>query len=518
MAGRGGDSITNPTPIYWRNDNLALGFGLLAFCLHAAFAARYDLFRDELYFIVCGRHPAFGYADQPPVVPLLAAGLYALGHSVWLVRLPASVAAGALAWLAARLARVLGGDAVAAAGAALCVTIAPMLMGIVATLNTTAFDPLAWTAIAGCLVHTVKTGDRRALWLCGIIAGIDLEIKYALVFWGVSLAAGLALTPERRLLAAKELWFGIAAGALIALPSVAWQALHGFPFLELAGAARDKNADTPPAAFMLNQVLVMSPILAPVWLAGVAAPFVIEGLRPARFLAIGFVVCAVLVILTHGKDYYLAACYPAVFIIGSAAIAHWARRTAGRAALAGWAVAAATFSAWISPLALPVLPVPALKAYIQTFPLRPQKQEKDFEGTLLPQVFADQLGWRDFTSEVGGAWARISAAERARTSIKVDNYGEAAALDLYGRPFGLPPALSGHNQYYLWGLRGQRPVNLLVVQSHPERLAPYCQQATVLATTSSPDAMAYENGKAIAYCRGLKVDLQALWPELKNYS
>jgi hypothetical protein len=133
-------------------------------------------------------------------------------------------------------------------------------------------------------------------------------------------------------------------------------------------------------------------------------------------------------------------------------------------------------------------------------------------------VFADQLGWRDFSAQVRNAWSRIPASERARTSIKVDNYGEAAALDVYDVGAGLPPSLSGHNQYFLWGLRGQYPVNLLVVQDHPEKLAPYCRETTVLATTSSPDAMNYENGKAIAYCRGLRVDLRALWPSLKNYN
>ena len=509
--------MADATQIGWRKDTVALSIGLLAFCLHALFAARYDLFRDELYFIVCGRHPALGYADQPPGVPLMAAGLYTLGQSVWLMRLPTALAAGALAWLAARFARLLGGDGIAAAGAALSVTLAPMLMGMGATLNTTAFDPLAWTAIAWGLVYTVKTGDRRTLWLCGVVAGIDLEFKYALVFWGLSLFVGLVLTGERRVLARKALWQGIAAAALIAAPSLAWQALHGFPFLELAAAARDKNTDTPPLVFVLNQVVVMSPVLAPLWLAGVAAPFLIPQLRPARFLALAFLTCAALVMLTHGKDYYLAAAYPVMFIIGAVAVAHGARSTASRWALSGWAVMTVAFSAWIAPMVLPVLPVPALKTYIQHFPLQPQQQERSFRGTLLPQLFADQLGWRDYTRELGEAWARIPPADRVRTGIKVDNYGEAAALDIYGPSLGLPPALSGHNQYYLWGLRGQHPVNLLVVQEHPERLAPYCQRTMVLGVTASPDAMAYENGKAIAFCQGLKVDLQALWPQMKHY-
>jgi hypothetical protein len=510
--------ITIAAPADWRNDRVALGFGLLAFLLHAMFAGRYDLFRDELYFIVCGRHPAFGYVDQPPLVPLLAAGLNGLGHSVWVLRLPCSLAAGALAWLAVRFARLLGGDAVAGAGAALSVTIAPMLMGIGATLNTTSFDPLAWTSIAWCLTYALKTGDRRALLLCGLIAGVDLEIKYAFLFWGVSLVTGLVLAPERRLLARKDLWLGVGTAAVLAAPSLVWQAVHGLPFLELVAAAGDKNTQIAPPAFVLNQFLVMSPMLAPVWLSGLVGPFIVAQLRPVRFLAIGFVTCAVLVILTQGKDYYLAACYPVMFIIGAVALTHWIKRPLGRAMLIGWGAAAIALSAWVSPLALPVLSVSALRTYVERSPVKPQQQEKNFQGTLLPQVFADQLGWRDFAAEVSGAWAQIPAAERALTSIKVDTYGEAAALDVYAQDNEMPPALSGHNQYFLWGLRGQHPANLLVVQNNPERLAPYCQDTTVLASTFSPDAMSYENGKAIVFCHGLKADLEEFWPQLKNYN
>ncbi len=504
--------------VSWRTDGLALTLGLLAFGLHALVAGRYDVFRDELYFIVCGRHPAFGYIDQPPVVPLLSAGAYALGQSVWILRLPATLAAGGLAWLAVRFARLLGAGAVAGAGAALSVSITPMLMGIVATLNTTTFDPLAWTSIAWCLAYAIKTGDYRVLWLCGVIAGLDLEIKYALVFWGVSLVVGLGVTPQRQIFARRELWQGAALAALIAFPSFAWQAVHGFPFLELAAAARDKNTDISPLSFLLNQLAVMNPFLAPVWLSGVVGPFVVGRLRPFRFLPIAFVACAAMIMATHGKDYYLAAGYPVMFIFGAVAITQWARRVVARAVLVAGSVLALSLSAAVSPLALPVLPVPLLKGYIDRFPVEPQQQEKSFRGTVLPQVFADQLGWRDFVAQVSNAWSRIPASERGRTSIKVDNYGEAAALDVYGGRAGLPAALSGHNQYFLWGLRGQNPANLLVVQDHPERLSPYCQETTVLAITASPDAMSYENGKAIVFCRGLRVDIRAIWPQLKAYN
>jgi hypothetical protein len=118
---------------------------------------------------------------------------------------------------------------------------------------------------------------------------------------------------------------------------------------------------------------------------------------------------------------------------------------------------AAVVSLLLSPIALPALPPPLLVAYVTRLGIAPQQQERSFRGTVLPQVFADQLGWHDFSVQVMAAWHRIPASQRGQTGIKVDNYGEAASLDLYAGPQGLPPVLSGHNQYFLWVCAGRIP-------------------------------------------------------------
>lgn len=498
-----------------RRPDAPLLLALATLLIHLAFAGRYDLFRDELYFIVCGQHPAFGYVDQPPLVPLTAAALYASGLGAWAVRLPAAFAAAALVWLAGRFARQLGGDRLAATMAALACALAPMFTGLTATLNTSAFDPLAWTAIAYLLVRAIGAREDRALIAAGIVAGVALEIKYSILFWMIGIGVGLLLTPERRLLANRRFWIGAALGALIAAPSFVWQLAHGFPFLELGAAAKAKNVDVPLPAFIGNQVFVMNPALLPLWLAGLVAPFAAPRLKDARFLVIAAAVVFVIVRLGHGKDYYLAPLYPTLFAIGAVALAPHVRGVAGKlttATLGGAALAVAVVAA---PLALPILSPGALIAYLARIGVAPQQQERSFKGTALPQLFADQLGWRDFTHQVEAAWARIPAADRPLTAIKVGNYGEAAALDLYGR--GLPPALSGHNQYFLWGLRGQHPRDVLVVTDDPAALAPHCRSVSLLGRAFSTYAMVYENEQVFALCREMTPPLAARWPALKHY-
>ncbi len=496
-------------------DRIALGLAAAVFVLRLPLANRYDVFRDELYFIVCGRHPAFGYADQPPLVPLLSAAFYALGHQTWLLRLPAVLAAAALVWLTVRFARLLGGGDGAAWTAGIMAALAPMFLGMFATFNTTVFEPVAWTAVAYALARAALLDDRRALVWAGVVAGLAMEAKYSIPSWLIALGAGLLLTPQRRLLARRELWLGAALAIVIALPSIAWQAAHGWPFAELVRAAGAKNVSVPPLAFVFNQVFVMNPLFAPIWIAGIAAPFAWRNLAPARFIAIAFAVVSALVIASHGKDYYLSAAYPPLFALGAIAFERVVRRAGLRTA---YLAAAAVFSAVAAPIALPILPPPALIAYMQRMHMAPAQSEKSFAGTKLPQEFADQLGWHDFVRQTGTAWSSLPPDVRAHTSVLVDNYGEAAAIDVYGAEYGLPPALSGHNQYYLWGLRGQPATDILRVQNRLDRLRPYCAEVRLLGTTSSPYAMAYENGKNIAYCRGLHPPLAQLWPDLKNYN
>ncbi|MBC5798582.1 MAG: glycosyltransferase family 39 protein [Candidatus Eremiobacteraeota bacterium] len=494
-------------------DRVALVLSALTFALHLAVANRYDVFRDELYFIVCGRHPALGYADQPPLVPLLAAGFYGLGAQTWLLRLPAVIAAAVLVWLVIRFTRLIGGGDAAGWAAGIAAATAPVLMGLTATLNTTTFEPLAWAFVAYALARALLRDDDRVLWWCGLVAGLAMEAKYALPLWLGTLAVGLIATPQRRLFKRPALWGAVALAAAVGLPSLFWQAAHGWPFITLLHNAGVKDVAVTPLAFYANQVFVLNPWFAPLWLAGLVAPFVVRALAPLRFIAIAYVVAAFAIVAGHGKDYYLAPAYAPLFAIGAVAFEQIVRSASVRTAYLALAVA---FSAVAAPLALPLLSPPALISYERTLHIAPQQQERGDTATPLPSTFADMLGWHDFVRQVAAAYDRVPPAQRARTSILVDNYGEAAALDVYGAPYGLPPALSGHNQYGFWGLRGQDPQNVVRIQRHVEKLRPYCRTTATVARTFSPYARGFENGQAIALCFGLHPPLGKLFPALKQ--
>jgi hypothetical protein len=496
------------------NDRLAWGLAAVTAALRLTLVDRFDVFRDELYFIACGRHPALGYVDQPPLIPLLAAGAYGLGAHLWLLRLPGILAAGALVWLTVAFVRLLKGRNAAAWAAGLAVALAPMFLGLTATLNTTTFEPLAWTGLAYALARAVLLDDRRALIWGGALAGIALETKYAIASWLLALAVGVLATPQRRLFARRALWLGLALTVTLAAPSVVWQAAHGFPFRQLVAGAAQKNIAVPPLAFIANQVLVLNPVFAPLWVAGIVAPFALRDLRPLRFLAIAYLVEAALIMTTSSKDYYLAAAYPTLFALGAVTFERIVRLAWLRVLYLAFGFAAA---ALIAPLAIPILDPAPLVTYERALHLAPVASEKSARSMPIPQTFADQLGWHDFVREIAAAYDAVPASKRTHTAILVENYGEAAAIDVYGPSAGLPPPLSGHNQYFLWGLRGQLPANVVFVKRDAADLEDYCTSIRPLGTTFSPYAMPYENGKTIALCSGIRPALAELWPLLQDY-
>jgi hypothetical protein len=480
--------------------------------LHAAIAGRYDFFRNELYFIICGRHPDYGYADQPSLVPLLAAATQAFGQSVWLLRLPAVLASIAMIPLTAQLAVAMGARGLAVYFAALAASIAPLLLGISTILTTETFEPLTWTALSLLAVRACVQDDRRALAWAGLVAGIAFETKYGIAIWILGLAVGITATSARRIVLWRQLWLGALIAALLASPSVIWQASHGWPFLEITRHHAAHNLTGSPVRFVIGQALAMNVLLAPLWLAGLVGPFAGRRLAQFRFLSLAFLVSGAIIVASHGKDYYLAPAYPTLFALGAAActgLRRWAWW--------GWTAAAVLVSAVAAPVVLPLLEPPALAAYLDRTHLRPRPDEVAGVGAPLTQVFSDELGWRSFEQQVAKAFKALPPEDRARAAILALDYGEAAALDFYGHADGLPPALSGQNQYFLWGPHGYDGAVILAVNFRPAHWERFCRSSSVVGTFGAPYAMPYEIDRPIILCQGLKRNLTDTWERFKLF-
>jgi len=498
---------------------LIILFSAVALLVHVLTNGRYGYFRDELYYIACGQHLAFGYVDQPPLSILsLRLSELLLGSSLFAIRLLPALAGAATVAITGLITRELGGRAWAialACAGSLC-ALFNLAVGNFFSMN--AFEPLFWM---GCvyLVVRIINGGSPTLWLWfGVLVGLGLENKHSTAFFAAGVCIALLLTPERRHFAEKWIWFGGLIAFAVALPNILWQVGHHWPTYELLRniARSDKNVALSPAQFIVQQIVFMNPGTLPLWLAGLCWVF---GSRDGRrYVALGIIYVVLLgeFIILHGKSYYLAPAYPMLFAAGGVAVERvFANRlTWLKPGLLLLIIAA---GALLAPLVVPILPPAKLVAYMRDIHQEPPRTETSHTAPL-PQIFADQFGWQEMVASVGHVYNHLRPEDKQRAAIFCQNYGEAGAIDFFGAKFGLPPAISGHQNYFLWGPRGWTGEVALVLDSRDDNEREQFASVEDLGQiVSSPWAMPFERRMHVYLCHDLKGNVREVWPQVKKW-
>jgi hypothetical protein len=490
---------------------------LATLVLHLAVAGRYDFFRDELYYIACSKHLAFGYVDQPPLVALVVwLTRHLLGNSLVALRVPAALAGAALVWLTGRITRELGGGRFSQVLAAVCVIVAPIYLVMAYLMTMNAFEPLFWMGCAYLLIRILKTGNQR-LWIWfGVLAGAGLENKYSMAVFGLGIVVGLVASREWRQFRSEWLWLGGVVALLIALPNLVWQYAMGWPFLQLMHNIRASGRDLwpGPIGFFIQQFILMNLFALPVWIAGIYYFFRTPEGRPYRALGWAFAVVYVVFFILHGKDYYLTPAYPMMLAGGAIVLDRFFTRPRlawlRPASIALLVAAGAIFA----PLMLPILPVQTLVRYVESFPIKGEATEKSHLAAVLPQYFSDQFGWRAMTAAVAKTYDDLSPTDRAQAAILGNNYGESAAIDFFGPAYGLPPSIGVHQNYWIWGPRDYTGAVIIVLGDNYASLADKCANVALGAPYEDPYGLEHA---PILVCYGARWNLQQIWPELKKW-
>jgi 4-amino-4-deoxy-L-arabinose transferase-like glycosyltransferase len=485
--------------------------------LHLLLNTRYGIFRDELYFIVCGQHPSMGYVDQPPLAPLIAGASYAVfGDALEPLRLAPALAMSATVALTAEFTRILSGDRFAQWLAGLAVLLAPVFLVDGLILTTDFMQPLTWLGCSWCLARLIQTRDERWWIAMGAVVGISMASKYLICFYIVGLAIGVSATPLRRSLLRPWIYVGGALALALAAPSLYWQAAHGWPFLELGQAGlRGKSVALSAPGFLGQEVAFAGPLAAPIWLVGLWR-FSKGALPPHyRVFPIAYAAIFALVVALHGKPYYLTPIYPTLFAGGALAINDFFTRTLTRQAAIGAVLVSGLL---VAPFALPILPPSHFRDYAHTLGIHTYSAATERERTgILPQQLADMFGWPEMAAKVAGVYRALPPDQRSKAVFFGANYGEAAAIDVYGPALHGPPAISGNNNYFLWGPKGFDGSVVIALGGDHDRLSKLFRNIRVAGEIRNPYAMPYESNLPIYVLRDPREPLGVLWPSLKHY-
>jgi hypothetical protein len=497
---------------------LAISVAKLLF--HCYFNNRYGYFRDEFDYMACGDHLAWGYVDQPPLIPfLIHVCRAALGDSLRSIRFLPAVASSLLVLQTAVIARELGGRRFAMVLSAIAIVIAPQYLSNGGLLGTNCLEPNLWMGCAYFAILAIKHNDpRKWLWF-GIIAGLGMEEKYSIALFAFGVVVGLLLTEQRRVFLNKWIWLGGLAAFLIFLPNLLWNLHYDWPFLQLMRAIKAEGRDVvlPPFQYFFQQTLLVHPFTAPIWITGLIAFFLSPRLKIYRPLAWSYVVCYTVFFVLHGKNYYLAPIYPMLLAAGALVIDAATSRPLWRWVRPATIVLLLAGGAYFAPVVVPVLSPDRFIAYMRYLPMKLPVMEHSHARAILPQWYSDQFGWEEIVAETAEAYNRLTPAERGDCGIFAQDYGQAGAIDFLGRRYGLPRALSGHQTYFLWGPRGYNGRCMIVLDDNKETLETFWEHVEY-AGTSAENPYALEQRIDVFICRGSKFGtLAQLWPKVKRW-
>ncbi len=530
-------AASNPfsAPTHERKSFLASGMAIIwlialaKLLFHIYFNNRYGYFRDEFDYMSCGDHLAWGYVDQPPLIPFLIHICRALlGDSLRSIRFIPALASSLLVVQTAVLAREFGGRRFALLLSAITVVIAAQYLSNGSLLGTNCLEPNLWMGCAYFAILAIKR-DQPSYWLWfGIIAGICLQEKYSIALFGFGIVVGLLLTPQRRVFLNPWIWLGGLAAFLIFLPNLLWNIHYHWPFLELMRNIKAEGRDVilPLPQFSLQQTFLVDPFTAPIWLRGLFALLFFRRFKSYRVLGWAYLVCFTVFFVLHGKNYYLAPVYPMLLAAGAVVIESAIegskvseenarpRRTWLKAVIVIVLLASGIY---MLPITVPVLSPDRFLAYTKTLPMKLPVMEHSHARAPLPQWYADQFGWQEIVDETAVAWNRIPVEDRKDCGIFAQDYGQAGAIDFLGRRYGLPRSLSGHQTWFLWGPRGYSGNCMIVLDDSRENLERLLDHVEYVGQ-SADNPYALEKQIAVYICHGAKFGtLTQLWPNLKHW-
>ncbi|RJQ76808.1 glycosyl transferase [Pseudonocardiaceae bacterium YIM PH 21723] len=507
---RGGDSmsttlqaepVTEPVgdrlaPVCWRP--IALITALVAVVVGLTNGRR-GYFGDELYFVIAGRHLDWGYADQPPMAPLLAHLMDTVAPGqLWWLRFPVLLGELTAIWLAALIAREMGGGGRAQwmTAAAYAIT----AIGRAHLLSTNALDIPLWTAITLLLVRWVRTRRDMNLFWAGVLTAVSLQVKFLIPGFWLMLGISVLLFGPRRMLGRPALWLGAAVAIAAWVPGLIWQASHGWPQIAMgAQIAHDQDA-VGGRWTLLPLFLLMCGILAglTLFVYGLTRLLGSGLMRPYRFFGWTFVLLTAFVILVNGHPWYLMGLLPVCWAAGAVhaergAGERWWRWSVSRYAVALTLIGTCVFTPPWQPLT------------------QPPATDTERAAMFIPMA---ELEWPELTDKVAAAYRALPPAEREQTAILSDSYFGASALEFYGRTRGLPTAYSPDRGYWYFGAPPESAKHVLWLGLPSDKLKAKFAKVTDQGPIGLPMSVLDDNH--ILLYENRRESWATLWPELNT--
>ena len=504
--------------VYTGENAILIYISLLKFLLLLFTAGNYGLFRDELYYIECSKHLSWGYVDQPPFsILMLAISRTLFGESILGIKLFAYLTGSATVFICGLIVRELGGKKFAQVFAAIAVIFSGTVLGNSSYFSMNSFDIFFASLMFYVLLLIVKNNNPKMWIILGLIIGIGLENKLSFLFLGFGLFVGLILTKQRKYFLCKELYICASIALIIFFPHLIWQAVNHFPTLEfMKNAAMRKNQHLGFIGFLSGSIMELNPFYTIFIIT--SGYFLFFNKEGKNFSIIGWMFISIFIVfvLNNGKPYYMGILFPALIasgVTGADILINKYIKSWGRYVLVLLLIPSIII---ITPFAIPVLKIDTFIRFSEYLGVKPASRERARLG-LLPQFYADRFGWKEMVGEVRDAYNKLSDKEKKEAIVFGQNYGEASAVNIYGKEYGLPMAISSHNSYWMWGYpKDYKGEVMIVIGSNLEDNKEFFEQVELASVHENKYGMPFENVN-IYICRKVKMPMSEVWNKIKNF-
>jgi 4-amino-4-deoxy-L-arabinose transferase-like glycosyltransferase len=473
---------------------------------------QYGFHQDELVTLdAAAYHLAWGYVAWPPVTPFLArVALSLFGPSVIGLRSFAVLAEGIVMLLTGLMIRDLGGSRWAQILGAVAVATSPIAIVQGGLFQYETLDYFCWVLLAFTIIRLLKSENPH--WWLGIGAAIGLGMmtKYTIAFLVVGIVVGTLVTHNRRYLKSPWLWGGTLLALVIWLPNLVWQIQNHWISLYFLASIHTRDVQAGlTSSFLTDQILFnINPVMLFLVIAGLCYFFFAPAGRRYRMMGWMYVVPFILLILTQGKGYYLAATYP---MLAAGGAVWWEARLARMVSQRG----ARTWR-WVTWSVLIVIAALLIATELPVAPLgSPWWNEVSKNNSELKS----EVGWPELAQQVAKAYNSLPASERPGAAILALSSGEIGSIDLYGPAYGLPRVISGFDSYWQYGYGDPAPKMVIVVGFGPDLLANF-QDCTLIAPITMPFNIQNEetiNHRSIYVCHNLRQPWPEFWQHLQYF-
>ncbi len=429
---------------------IVAAIALLNVIIHLVFSYNLEYHRDELLYFSLGSHPAFGYATVPPMIGWVAWIMQQLfGNSLFAVRIFPAILSGIMIYLVAALTRELGGTSYARILASIGSLVSIFGLRSFLMFQPVHIDLIMWTLILFFIVRYVNTGARKYLLILGIVIGFTLLNKYLAGILLFSLLIVVPFTKHRVIFRERYFWYGVLAAFLVFLPNFIWQISNRLPVINHFAELRETQLVNVDGKSFLMEQLVIPGAASFLTVAGIIYLLFIKRAKEYRFL--GFVTIYVIftLFLLHGKSYYTQGVFP--FLIAAGAVA-WEELLLRKWSRSIFATIIILISIPFIPIGIPVYGQEGLVRYFadigERYGMDFVCRFEDNSIHSLPQDYADMLGWEELVEITDRGWKMIP--DKNAAFIYCENYGQAGAVTVIGKKYGLPDAVCFSESFRYW--------------------------------------------------------------------